>query len=190
MSGWIPLDEAIAIVESALGKENALQRLEHRIWEAQVSTKVTLVETWSDLGRTIPPTLEDQVLFTRLAIKGYAREAIAGHIYSVEHADLKAGDFNVATGGILISVFGLRVLKEDVLWAFNLPSSEARPRTISPVELRRWISDCGTANSKVAYRQLRAEHGPATPKREEEFLPAWREVKGHRRQGRPKKSPG
>lgn len=56
-------------------------------------------------------------------------------------------------------------------------------------ELADWICACPTENSKVAWKLLRKDRGNGAPKREEEFLPAWRAIKGNRGRGRIKKSP-
>jgi hypothetical protein len=189
MSAWIGLDEAIRIVESALGREKALERLEHRIWEAQVSTKTKLVELWGEGGRTQPTTPGDRVLFTRLAIRGLVRAATPEDAFNVERADLAAGDISVNAGDTLICVFGLRVLKSDVCWAFDVGSAETRKPTVTAEELVKFIRTCGTENSKEAYRLLRARYGCAAPKRDEVFMPEWKRLKGNRSQGRPRKSP-
>lgn len=60
---------------------------------------------------------------------------------------------------------------------------------ISHAELVGWINSCPTENSKAAYKLLRDKFGKRAPKRQEEFMPAWQEAKGHRPRGRMKKSP-
>lgn len=189
MNGWIGLDEAIRIVENALGQEKALQRLEHRIWEAQVSTRTKLVELWGENGRTQPATDEDCVLFTRLPIRGFARAGTPeGAFFSVEHSDLAAGDLSVSVGDTLICIFGLRLLRDDVCWAFDIGSAETRRPRLITQELEKFIHTCGTENSKEAYRLLRAKYGSAAPKRDEVFMHTWKRLKGNRSQGRPRKS--
>ncbi|MEZ5688748.1 MAG: hypothetical protein R3E21_08215 [Caenibius sp.] len=82
-------------------------------------------------------------------------------------------------------IIGLHFMKEDICRAFDIDCGTVIPvEPISTEDLEAWIKTCGTENSKEAWRALRAAFGSSAPKRDEVFMPAWRKVKGPRKQGR------
>lgn len=86
---------------------------------------------------------------------------------------------------LLWAITGLHFRKEDVEKSFGL--SLATPRStpkISEFEVAKFIAQCGTENSKEAWRHFKTKYGPAAPKRDEVFMVIWRKQKGNRGQGR------
>lgn len=65
-----------------------------------------------------------------------------------------------------------------------------RPAELSQDEIEEWIRDYPGSNHKIAWADFQLHFGARPFKRDERFMPSWREVRGHPQRGQPrKKSP-
>lgn len=108
----------------------------------------------------------------------------------VQHAHWATGDFKVVIekdfSDVIIDVTGLAFDRPALLASLGIASTKLAPRArLSPSEICEWIMICGTENSKLAWKKIKAEFGGNAPKKYEEFDPAWKSVKGTRTRGRP-----
>lgn len=110
----------------------------------------------------------------------------------VHYADWATGDFKVTIQGdysdITLDFTNLRFDRLALLSALGASSPlQAGTSRMNDDELEEWIENCGTENSRAAWKRLKTEKGAAVPKRDEVFMPAWRKVKGTRPRGRLKR---
>lgn len=126
--------------------------------------------------------------------------AVASHIpilvpSGVYYADWAAGDFKVEIerdfSNVTLEITGLQFDRRALAQSIGVKLSDnirSTDKRMSEDELREWLGHSKHENSKIAWTALRSEFGNRCPKKSEAFAPIWRELKGGRGRGRPKKN--
>lgn len=202
---WIECREAQRVLDDAFGDGNGLPALFRRMALDLICVRAAGWHYWAADGAW-NFQLVRRVVLRSLSMSDNAKHA--AEQVEIEQRDAATGDFsgkiylddtwegNYLCDGegmpryVLWAITGLQFRQEDIEQSFNLkfPDQPDTPKIELPA-LRDWIGHCPTDNSKEAYKLLRNQFGKATPKRDDVFMPTWREEKGNPGRGRRKKSP-
>lgn len=197
-ASWISISEAVRWLEQTLGQGKALDPLLWRAGEQAIAVRSRRVQVYQSDGRGIDlkgrGASGNAALIVGLATAHSVKFGGGGkNRLEFTTIDRLAGDDlaysirrNDGSNVITFTFMGIELRRDDVAYTFGLSSFTAANR-MTRDELKAWIEGCGIENYKAAYETLRIERGKSTPNREYIFMPVWREVKGHRKQGRPPK---